>query len=53
MTLRERIKASAAELVRVLEECEKEHKESTKERDAKLNENWEEEGQSMVIICGF
>lgn len=51
MTLQQRIKASAQELIRLLEESEKEHQDFIKERDARLGigDPWEPDGHPLEL----
>ncbi len=49
MTLQQRIKASAQELIRLLEESDKEHQDFIKERDTRLG--FDEDTTSEYVLC--
>ena len=53
MTLQERLLASAKELVRLLEESQKEHEEKIRERDRKLLGEWDNSAEEMKLPGGL
>ncbi len=52
MTLQERLLASAKELVRLLEESQKEHDEMIRERDRKLLGEWDHSAEEIKLPGG-
>lgn len=53
MTLQERLLASAKELVRLLEESQKEHEEMIQERDKKLLGEWDNSAEEIKLPGGL
>lgn len=53
MTLQERLLASAKELVRLLEESQKEHEENIRERDRKLLGEWDNSAEEIKLPGGL
>lgn len=50
MTLHQRLKSTAQELIRLLEESQKEHQEFIKERDTRLGvDPWAQESYPIVV----